>query len=139
MENLQPRRKTRFSPTGNGKGPSVSAIMSDLFTACRREQNLTPTEIAASCLRAAEPGTRSKTTVAAVSVLIIRGFEDAEIIDCLEPVYRSIMADKGASAKPLARIVCDARRRMSERAAEAFQAASELDATLNTASWSIFR
>lgn len=139
MDKFHAQKNTRVSSTAYSGGASISSIMSDLLFVCRREQHSKPTEITASYLEAAKPGMRSKTAVAGVSVLIKGGFCDEEIVACLDSVYRSIMAAKGAPFKPLARLVSDTRRGMSKRAGAPIHAVSELDALLNTTSWSAFQ
>jgi hypothetical protein len=120
-------------------GNSVSMLMRELLQRFGREQHRRQDEIAAEFLSRAIPGTRSNALAAAVSALIVTGFDDATIIARLEPIYRTVMAATGERATPIARRVQGIRQRMSAIGGAEIRPIAELEAALCLPVWSIFR
>jgi hypothetical protein len=121
------------------KHAGVGEFLSELFSLSRQNPHLSQIEIAVPFLETALPGARSKSAVACTSFLILSGFDDETIVDCLASAHRMHMEAKGEPYKPLLQIVADARRQMSKKNGMVIRPVSELDDALITSSWSIFR
>jgi hypothetical protein len=118
-------------------GP-IGAHVSTVLRAIGRQPARDPRETATKQLRQA--GERYHTMSGCVGALIISGFSDQEIIDALEDAYQELFAADEVRAHMVAFHASPAglRKTMSRGFAGSLLPASELDAQLNTASWTLY-